>query len=767
MNFINKKSYIQNNISHFKFKRNSQLYKLVKPLVLSASLIVFSTKNSFAFLKTESQSETTLPSVLKADNVTGDENNNSIIAEGNVEVSRGSSIIYADKMLYNQNQNNIKAIGNVKVKNIEVGNLKSSEAEVKEDFSNGVFIDNTLVLSDGSYLLSPKIERKSPTVTNIKKSIYSLCPNPEINENNDLAGKKSDLLSIKSNEFTIDRETQNFKIKHGVVRLYDVPFFYTPYLKAPLPAKKRQSGFLYPSYSKNSRLGLGFNVPYYFNISPDKELTTTPTYYPSTGQILINNEFYHLTSYGEYKTDVEVGNNRVNPLINSFNTANNTSNTSNTDNLSTNSVLNSRKSNKEYRWHLKGNGKFDFTNNSGLDFILDNTSDASYLRDYHFDYRGYSFSKANLDYIKGREYYSIKTIRIQEFENIGVEKTNPIIPIIETHNETKPLFYKEKFSLSSNTTVITRDSGLQYRRASVIPEVDFPVNIKGNLFNLNAKIQTDYYSLENNFKYSTPSYQYASNQTNYRPEISLNWKLPLIKKTKDKSFVIEPMANIISSSYKKNFNNLASEDSNNSDLTISNIFISERFSGFDRNESGERVNYGFKSSYFNSENEYGLTLGQSYRMTNRAQDVTIRGFNGDRSNLVGLASFRSSSLFYISYFFQLNDTSYKNEVSEITSNLNLDRVKLTSNYISLQKTSQRPNPAKQLNLSSEVKINEKYSTKLILARDMITGRNINRSISINYNGCCTIFGFMVTESNPSNLTKAQKSFNLTLSFKNL
>jgi len=50
---------------------------------------------------------------------------------------------------------------------------------------------------------------------------------------------------------------------------------------------------------------------------------------------------------------------------------------------------------------------------------------------------------------------------------------------------------------------------------------------------------------------------------------------------------------------------------------------------------------------------------------------------------------------------------------------------------------------------------------------MITGRNINRSISINYNGCCTIFGFMVTESNPSNLTKAQKSFNLTLSFKNL
>lgn len=739
--------------------------KNINLLFLSLAHFLFCVQNSYAFLKSESQSEITLPSVLKADNVDTDKETGLLVANGNVEVSRGSSIIYANQMLYDQKNSNIKAIGDVKVKNIEVGNLESSEADVKDDFSKGIFLDNTLVLVDGSYLVSPQVERKSPTVTSIKNSIYSLCPNPEISQNNSLAGKKRDLLSIKSTSFTINREEQNFVVKDGIIRLYDVPFLYTPYLKAPLPANKRQSGFLYPSYSKNSRLGLGFNIPYYFNIAPNKELTTTTSYYISTGQILLDNKFHHLANYGEYFIDAELANNKVNPLINSFNTSDSSS--SNDEALTTNTVLNSKKSNKQYRWHLKGNGKFDFTENSGLDFVLDNTSDASYLRDYHFDYRGYSFSKVNLDYIKGREYYAAKTIRFQEFESVDVEKDDPLIPVIETHSETKPMFYKEKLSLSTNTTIVERQSGLQYRRSSVIPEVDLPANIQGNLFNLNAKVQADLYSLENNFKYSTPTKEYNNTQTNYRPEISLNWKLPLIKKSKNNSFVLEPMASIISSSYKKNFNNLANEDSNNAELTISNIFIADRFAGFDRNESGERVNYGFKSSFFKDLNEYSMTLGQSYRITNRNQDVVIRGFQGDKSNIVGLTSFKHSKYFYISYFFQLNEVNYSNEVSEITSNLNLEPVNLTTNYVFLKETEQNPVAAKQLNISSDIKINEKYSTKIIFSRDLITGRNINRSVGINYNGCCTIFGFMVTESNPSNIVKAQRSFNLTLSFKNL
>ena len=92
-------------------------------------------------------------------------------------------------------------------------------------------------------------------------------------------------------------------------------------------------------------------------------------------EILLENEFHHLTSYGEYKTNFELANNQVNQSVN---------------------VSNSTQNNDPYRWNLKAKGVFDFTKNTGVDFDINTTSDNSYLRDYHFDFRGYSFSKINL-----------------------------------------------------------------------------------------------------------------------------------------------------------------------------------------------------------------------------------------------------------------------------------------------------------------------------------------------------------------------------------
>lgn len=720
-----------------------------KVLLVTLLSLVFSSSNSYAFPAPKSGAESSLPSVLKADNVEGDKIHNSLTATGNVEVTRGDSIVYADQIIYDKNEAVFRAVGNVRIKNIEIGNIKSSKADIKEDFSSGTFSDSILILNDGSYLTSPKIERKTPEITNVKYSIYSICPNPEISKNNDMAGKKRDMLSIKSRNVTIDREKEVFKIRGGVIRFYDVPFFYTPFLQAPIPSKKRKSGFLYPSYSKNSRLGIGVKIPYYFNLAPNKELTVSPTYYLSTGQILLNNEYHQLTSYGEYKTSLELANNKTTQSAN---------------------VLNTKQSTKEYRLHLKGEGVFDFTENTGLDFVIDNASDAGYLRDYHYDYRSYSLSKLNVDYIKGRDYYAAKTIRIQEFENIATDsKSDPLIlPQIDTHVETKPLFYKEKFALTTNTTVLSRESGAQYRRATLIPEVSVPMNYKGNLFTADAKVQGDFYSLENNFKYTNPTNNYDSTQTNYKPELSLNWRLPLVKKSKTNTITIEPMANFVSSSYRKDFQNIPNEDSNNNELTISNLFISDRISGYDRNEAGERVSYGAKSSLFNSHGEYSLTLGQSFKNGGGSQDVTIRGFNdNNKSNIVGLLYYKAIKHLYISYYFHLNESDYRNEINELTTSLDFDRFIFSSNYTFLRKNAQNTESREQLNSSATFKFNEKFSTKAIISRNLVTGRNLNRSIGLYYSGCCTVFGFAVTESNPSNLLKAQRSFNISLSFKNL
>lgn len=718
---------------------------LITLLALSFT-IIFAAQNSKAAPLVGKSSSQDTPTIMRANEVDGDKNTNIFTAKGNVEVTKGNSIIYADKVVYEKNGGIIHAIGNVKIKNIEVGNLRALKADVKDDFTSGEFTDGKIIFNDGSYLTSPEIIKESPVVTTLKNPIFSICPNPAISANNDLAGKKTDFISIKSRHTTIDSEDEMMRSRGGILKFYKVPFFYTPYIAIPLPSKKKKSGFLTPSYSKNSNLGIGIKMPYYLYIAPNIDLTFTPLIGVDSNQKMLTNKFRHLTSYGEYLVDFEIANNEIDSTDDSTVTA---------------------RTDSDYRWHLKSKGTFDFTLNTGVDFTIDTLGDRNYMRDYYFGYENHTISKVNLDYIKGRDYHAVKAIRIQEIENYDDDESAPFVVPIDSHIETKPLAHKQKFALTSNFTTIVRNDGLQYRRATATPEFSVPFNLHGNLFTINTQVQTDLYSLENNYKSVSETNDYDSSEANYKPEASFNWRLPLIKKSKKSTFMVEPMANMVISSYQKSFSDLPNEDSNTSELTVSNLFVTDRIAGFDRNESGKRFNYGAKSSLFNDYGEFNLTLGQGYR-SGGDQDVIISGFNtNSKSNIVGQAMYKAVKYFSLTYSFQLDESNYRNDINQITSTLTFDRVSFSNSYLLLRKTLQNVNEKRQTSFSSKIKLTDRWSANLKLNRDLVINRNLSRSIGVSKDGCCTIFGFSVVETNPSSLNKSQKSFNLSLTFKNL
>ena len=730
--------------------------RLIKSVILSAIFACYSV-NSFA-LPAFKKGKSSGNAVLRADRIDNDKINNLLIATGNVEVAKDLSIIYADEVTYNQNSQIIYGTGNVRVKNITVGNMFAKEVEMKDDFSSGKFFDSSIIFNDGSYLKSPEIERSSLEKTTLFKSFYSLCPNYDIATDNKLAGKNRDMAAVSSSTTVIDREANVMRSKNAVFRLYNIPLLYTPYISIPLPAKKRESGFLYPSYLKTTNFGLGVKIPYYFNIAPNIDLLTTPQISLTTDQIIIGNEFRHLTSYGEYNLNLDVANNEIK------------SNQINTAVLDSNTVGISEKSGKAIRWRLQGKGLFDFTENTGLDFEIDTVSDINYLRDYQFSYLAYTTSKVNLDHVYKRDYYSIKAIKFKELQNKKeADQEQIVVPAIDTYTESdKSFFFKEKFALATNITNISPENGLQYRRASAIPEIKIPFNVKGNLFDINAKLQGDFYWVENNFKGIQANNNYDSTSTNYKPEASVTWRLPLIQKTKHNTLILEPIASFVSSSFKRNSNKTVNLDSNDAELSISNLFISDRISGFDRNESGERASYGVKSSLFNDFGEFGLTVGQSYRISDSNQDVAIAGFaENNKSNLVGQALYRATKYFSIYYSFQLNQHNYRNDINQVTANLNFNRFSISSNYLLLRRSEQRLTQVEQASLTSSVKLSRKWDASLAINRDLERERTLSRAITLKRDGCCTVFGFSVTETNPSSLIKPQRSFSINFTFKNL
>ncbi len=731
-----------NNFCHKRYGRNEQYY------VTGIILLIFFATDANAFPKSKVSQDQQLLSILKATDISGDSDTNIITATGDAELSRGNSIVFADKMSYDKNGGWVRAFGNVRIKNIEIGKVRASEIEIKEDLSSGTFTNSTIFLEDGSYLKSPKIDHISSRKTILQNPIYSICPNPDIAENNDIAGTKSDLFTIVSRQTIIDKDDDSIRLKSAIVKLHNIPILYSPYYYLPLPNNKRKSGFLRPSYLRSSRLGIGVGIPYYLNISENKDLTVTPQIHFGNKNLLIDSEFRHLVASGNYKVNLELANNEIN---------------SNNDTL----VVNRSKA--DYRYALNADGKFDYNKTTGSNFNINQVGDRNYYRDYHGNSIGYTVSEVNLDYIKERDYYSIKTVKIQELEDETGEKLAPFaLPIINNYTTIKPIFSREKIGFGSNVTVINRKSGINYRRVSLTPEIKVPFNLRGNIFEFESSLQNDFYWLENSSQFNlVHNSKIKHNAINQRPTLSASWRLPLIKTNNTNTIIIEPIIKTTYSSYTKNFTLLDNEDSNDTELSSGNLFAARRIAGFDRNEAGQSISYGMRTNMFNQYGQYGLNIGQSVIKNQKIQDIKILGFNDNRSNYVGDLYYRAVKYFDITYSFQLNQSNFSNDINQVTTNLNFERFGFYNNYLLIKPTPVNLEKKEQTNFGVNVAVTRRLSANFSINRDLETKQNISRTLTLNYNGCCVLTSLLIAENNGNNLIKPDRSIHLIFSIKNM
>ena len=92
---------------------------------------------------------------------------------------------------------------------------------------------------------------------------------------------------LQSNEMKHDREKKTIFYNNVVIKVYDIPIFYTPYLSHPDPSVDRRSGFLTPNFTDTKNLGAGLSIPYYFAIDKDKDFTFTNKFYASENPLFL------------------------------------------------------------------------------------------------------------------------------------------------------------------------------------------------------------------------------------------------------------------------------------------------------------------------------------------------------------------------------------------------------------------------------------------------------------------------------------------------
>ncbi len=184
-----------------------------------------------------------LPIMVEASEVSANKTKNIIIANGNVEVTKGNNKLNADKIKYNKSLNIIEAFGDITMNNSNIGIIKSKTAQINEDFNKAQFKEADLLMFDGSYFSSNIVDYNKNKFSILTKPKYSFCPNEKIAKENKITKKNKEFALIESDKIIIDNNSKIIKTKNAFLKIYDVPIIYIPYLVNSMPSKKKENRF--------------------------------------------------------------------------------------------------------------------------------------------------------------------------------------------------------------------------------------------------------------------------------------------------------------------------------------------------------------------------------------------------------------------------------------------------------------------------------------------------------------------------------------------
>ena len=116
--------------------------------------------------------------------------------------------------------------------------------------------------------------------TIVKKGTFTFCKKRD----------KCPPWEMSADEIRHDKQKKTIYYKNAILKIYDKKVFYFPKFFHPDPNVKRQSGFLIPRFQDNSVSGLSLNLPYFFAIAENRDMTITPRFF-GNDKFLIQSEF--------------------------------------------------------------------------------------------------------------------------------------------------------------------------------------------------------------------------------------------------------------------------------------------------------------------------------------------------------------------------------------------------------------------------------------------------------------------------------------------
>ena len=627
---------------------------------------------------------------------------------GDVIIQQGGRQLESDRITINQHTRETSLLGNVRIR--ESGMLMAGEeAELNLNEKNLSLKSAEYVVHDSRIRgTAEHIYNESQSTLVFSKSSYTTCE------------PKSNAWLFEASDIRLNQASGWGTAKHAIIRVKDVPVFYFPWLMFPID-DRRQSGFLFPSFSSGEENGTKVALPYYFNLAPNYDATLTPRHMSERGTQL-EGEFRYLTNYGEG----ELGAAYL-PNDNSFNDE--------TRNLN----LWKHEGSFAKRW----SAEVDYTKVSDDDYFDDLATSLNAKSQTHLD------QKAGVKYTANHWNASLNVERHQTLDELLTDadlpyRKMPQFSLNGEWNHGQSGFYslfqseitrfehpEEDFNGVTDADRITLAPGIEYRYrkpwASATPrlrviysEFDFDSAIEGQ------SIQED--------------------QTLYTASLDaqLFFERPATIGNSDYTQTLEPRLFYLYTPFEEQ-SHRQTFDSGRITFDYNQLFRENRFTGGDRYGDANQVSLGLTTRFINKNTgweQFRASMGQIFYFDDRRVQLTESDAveTDERSAWVGQTEWRFNQ-----HWRMLSELQWNENVN------NIDRASASVNYESAEhglfnasyrylddgaSTFSGSDKIKQTDISFLLPANENWSVIGRWGYDLEYERSFENLVGVEYDSCC-------------------------------
>lgn len=703
-------------------------------------------------------SETSDDINLVADEVGHDEELGIFVARGNVEILSEGKIVKADVVTYNERTERITAAGNVVILEPDGDTQFATYADVTDDVKEGILYDFRMLLKDNARLAASRAERVDQNRKEIlHKGVYTPCAPCATDPS------RSPLWQVKAYEAVRDKVNKTITYHNAWLEMFGVPVFYTPWFRHPDFGVKRQSGFLSPSINFSSKSGTQIRTPYYATLGPDKDVTFTPIL-RFGGEL---QEGPGAVGMLEYRQRLLNGRFRI------------AGSGTVEDRLSEELQASQRRElHDELRGHVEGDGLFSINDDWRWGFDFKATSDKAYLKRFRLGSRDILTDTAWAEGFFGRSYANARAYAFQTTKSNQQGDQLPIVaPMLDYRFVGEPGIAGAYWGLDANFMNLRRIDGRESVRIAAEPYWTLPYTSSiGDIYRLTFSLPMTIHTVhdvdpDSDVRDPTGD-DFDGTVFRAVPKLTFDWRYPLVRATPSFTQVFEPIFQLVAAPDTGNTGKIPNEDSRAFELDDTNVFLSDRFAGLDRADTGSRVTYGAQwTGYLPANGQIGAFLGQSYQLDHDDNDEFRQsgGIADDLTDVVGRVDLRPGNGINLSYRFRFDveDTQFNRH--EARASYGNEYGYVAGAYAFINSDGVEFEDREQASAAVGAYLGDYWSANVNSSYDLVGNRLLSVGGGLKYLDECFELDFSATftPAGDTEETEGDFAFFLAVNFKNL